>query len=179
LSPEEKKAANRERCRRWRERHPGAQTAKAAKWRAEHPEYAKAHYLKNREKIIARAAAWHKQNRERYSRYVAEYRKRHVEKNRLYFRDNYLLKKYGLTFAEMQQMLATQGFKCALCGDPIDEVTRNVDHDHATGVNRALLCDKCNWALGLLKDSPELLEKAAAYVRGFRAAVQPEASVPQ
>lgn len=39
-----------------------------------------------------------------------------------------------------------------------------VDHCHETGQVRGLLCNLCNQALGLFKDSPELLARATAYL---------------
>jgi hypothetical protein len=42
-----------------------------------------------------------------------------------------------------------------------------VDHDHKTGKIRGLLCGPCNRGLGYLHDSPELLERLAAYVRAI------------
>jgi hypothetical protein len=39
-----------------------------------------------------------------------------------------------------------------------------LDHDHTTGEFRGFLCQKCNQAIGLLNDSPELLRIAAEYI---------------
>lgn len=39
-----------------------------------------------------------------------------------------------------------------------------IDHCHATGRIRGLLCHRCNTAIGLLRDSPELLANAIAYL---------------
>ncbi len=77
-------------------------------------------------------------------------------------------------------MFAEQGGVCAVCGQP--ERRRNskggirrlsVDHDHATGEVRALLCHDCNTALGLLLDSPDLMRLAAAYVERHNEAQRP------
>jgi hypothetical protein len=38
------------------------------------------------------------------------------------------------------------------------------DHDHATGLSRGWLCDRCNKALGLVKDSTSLLRKMIQYL---------------
>jgi hypothetical protein len=38
------------------------------------------------------------------------------------------------------------------------------DHCHETGLTRDPLCRKCNMALGLFSDNPQLLRAAAAYL---------------
>ena len=41
-----------------------------------------------------------------------------------------------------------------------------VDHCHATGKVRGLLCHNCNRALGLLKDKISVLKNAIQYLEG-------------
>ena len=88
-----------------------------------------------------------------------------LKKSRKY----YLKKLYGLSFEDYKQMLEDQDNRCAICGDYFDNSNRNkcccVDHDHDTGVVRGLLCGDCNRALGLLKDSEEVLMNAINYLR--------------
>jgi hypothetical protein len=64
-----------------------------------------------------------------------------------------------------EAMLTSQGGVCAICGRPPSEKRRlAVDHDHATGAVRGLLCVPCNQALGRFQDSPDVLAAAAMYV---------------
>ncbi len=53
----------------------------------------------------------------------------------------------GVTDADYERLLKAQGGHCALC--PTKPKTRrlHVDHDHATGRVRGLLCYRCNRAL--------------------------------
>jgi hypothetical protein len=40
-----------------------------------------------------------------------------------------------------------------------------IDHDHATGKARGMICNSCNAALGLIGDDPETLMRLAAYLK--------------
>jgi hypothetical protein len=82
--------------------------------------------------------------------------------------------KFGLTPAEYDALHAEQDGLCAICRKP-EMAERNgrvkmlaVDHDHKTGLVRALLCGKCNKGIGLLGDDPSTLLAAAAYVEAHR-----------
>ena len=82
-------------------------------------------------------------------------------------RDYHLDKKYGLTQARYEEMLADQGGGCAICGrPPRPDIALHVDHDHETGVVRGLTCFRCNNALGDFNDDVRLLDAASAYLDG-------------
>lgn len=70
---------------------------------------------------------------------------------------------YGLTPEVIAELRSRP---CDICGAPpgSDGRAHNIDHDHATGRVRGILCGSCNRALGLLQDSPELMRRAAEYV---------------
>ena len=73
--------------------------------------------------------------------------------------------RYGLT-AEQYIALADQhGGKCGICGE-IPKTARglHIDHCHATGKVRGLLCHSCNVGIGALRDDPKLLSKALEYL---------------
>lgn len=82
-------------------------------------------------------------------------------------RKNYLLQKtYGLTHDQFMSKLESQKYSCAICGTSWDGGRHfHVDHNHITGEVRDILCGSCNPGLGNFKDSPELLIKAAEYLR--------------
>lgn len=71
----------------------------------------------------------------------------------------------GIIFTEAEKFeyLKRQGGKCAICLKEID-MKAYVDHDHATGRVRGLLCGLCNSAIGMLKDDPARIRRAADYV---------------
>jgi len=98
-------------------------------------------------------------------------KKRNLKSLRQLERKIRLKTRYGITPEQYDAMLVTQGGVCAICGRPETSVCGGkvrslaVDHDHRTGKVRALLCGDCNTVLGRADDSPERLEKAAAYLR--------------
>jgi hypothetical protein len=59
--------------------------------------------------------------------------------------------------------LKTTTEECTICGSKEQLV---VDHDHATGKVRGMLCNHCNRGLGHFRDDPMLLEFAAQYLLG-------------
>ena len=72
---------------------------------------------------------------------------------------------YGMGIDEYRARLEAQGGRCAICGDEPDGGKRlHVDHDHASGVVRELLCRWCNYALGNAKDDPARLRAMASYL---------------
>lgn len=71
--------------------------------------------------------------------------------------------KYQLSIDAWHEMLIQQSGRCAICLLPMQ--SPHVDHDHSTEEVRGLLCSHCNRGLGAFYDSPDSLERAAAYVR--------------
>lgn len=75
-------------------------------------------------------------------------------------------KTYGVTPAQYDEMFAAQGGVCAICGEA-EARALGVDHNHATGQNRALLCTRCNTGLGLFRERPDLLAAASKYLAAW------------
>ena len=73
---------------------------------------------------------------------------------------------YKIRPADYWRMHEDQSGRCALCSEP-ERGKRgmlHVDHDHATGRVRGLLCHHCNVALGHFRDDPVRLQAAIAYL---------------
>lgn len=70
--------------------------------------------------------------------------------------------KYNMTAEQFNAMLVEQGNACAICRDPDKKWC--VDHDHATGKVRSILCYCCNIAIGNLGDSARLATAVAEYL---------------
>jgi hypothetical protein len=83
-------------------------------------------------------------------------------------RPSKLKRQYGITVDEYDRLLESQDGKCAICAsDSPGKRTKHfhVDHCHKTGSVRGLLCHKCNRAIGLFDDNPNLLTQASAYLK--------------
>lgn len=71
--------------------------------------------------------------------------------------------KYGLTDEDYKQMMTEQQGLCKIC--KVEPAT-NIDHCHTTGKVRGILCANCNCGIGYLRDSPEIMRNAVAYLGG-------------
>ncbi|WP_422047640.1 endonuclease VII domain-containing protein [Rhodococcus qingshengii] len=77
-----------------------------------------------------------------------------------------LRSRYGIDGADYGDLFSAQGGRCAICKrTPPEDQPLVVDHSHVTSEIRGLLCSPCNTALGLLMDSPSVIDSAAAYLR--------------
>jgi len=81
-------------------------------------------------------------------------------------KDRKLKKTYGIGYAEYLTMLEVQNGCCAICGtnDTGNRKAFHVDHCHATGKIRGLLCGNCNSGIGNLRDNVRLLRRAIDYL---------------
>jgi hypothetical protein len=105
----------------------------------------KARYAANKAQIIAAVTLWRKANPDR----------RWAQR----------LKKYGLTPADWRFRFMLQGGRCLVCGT--DQPHRGkwcVDHCHATGEVRGIVCSPCNLVVGQLGDTASEIEAAALRV---------------
>ena len=132
----------------------------------------------DRQKYIRQYARRKKKEiREQQHRWYLNNEKRlRVEaKERREMTPNYNLKRrirlHGISEERYFELMRLQGGGCAICGE--SSKTLFIDHNHACcpGKNgcmkcvRGLLCSKCNYAIGMLKDDEKLATRAASYLR--------------
>lgn len=121
---------------------------------------------------------WEKKNKRWLT---SEYREK--RKNRYKSGDGMKISRkhnYGITHDQYLALVKKQKNRCALCGQREHHInpytkrrqTLAVDHDHKTNQVRALLCGDCNRALGLLRESIEVIKKAARYLQKHKRKVQ-------
>lgn len=79
-------------------------------------------------------------------------------------RERDLRNRYGITQAEFLDLRQGQGNKCAICFSGFGDRPGSVDHDHATGQVRGVLCSACNTGLGAVRDDPERLMNLIRYL---------------
>lgn len=82
-----------------------------------------------------------------------------------------LLKQYGVTREQYEEMEEAQGKQCAICGRQETATYKGVtcrlvvDHDHKTNKVRGLLCRSCNLAIGNFREDQDTMRKAIDYLR--------------
>jgi hypothetical protein len=87
--------------------------------------------------------------------------------------DGWLRLTYSISLSDYNALAGNQGWACAICGlDPqiigADQSRHarrlNVDHCHATGRVRGLLCGSCNRSLAVLERNASWTTRATAYL---------------
>lgn len=83
-------------------------------------------------------------------------------KQKRYARNSILIRNFGITIEDFEDMTKAQDNKCVLCNEVKYLV---VDHSHTTGVVRGLLCIRCNVALAsLVGDNPDRVDRVKTYL---------------
>lgn len=127
--------AYRKRKREW---------AKTPEQRKKRTEYMRLWREKNRGKHNQQARNSHIRNRHK-----------HADKNI----NRYLIKKYGITSEQKEQMFNSQNRKCLICKLTIEKRRSiHVDHCHITGEIRGILCHMCNTKLGWYEKHAESIK---------------------
>ena len=145
-----------------------------------------------KEQARARTRAWYAANRERALEYEKQRRAKNLPEAKAVRKSRYAkdpeaakaavrawkvanprkvlaqtIRRYGLTLDDYDRLWARQVGRCAVCrrepgAKKLDRL--HVDHDHASGRVRGLLCGRCNVGLGAFGDDAERMRAAALYV---------------
>lgn len=144
-------------------------------------------YAANGDRLRARRKEQYDADPEPHIAAVRRWQKRNPGKVRAADRERYAinrsgrkerqrLRKYGLTIEEYNFLRWKQNDTCPICvilGQepvPLRGQKLVIDHDHATGKVRGLLCAGHNAALGHCKDSPAALRALADYLEAANCA---------
>jgi len=121
-------------------------------------------YRKNSKEMNARTVERRRKNPTKSRAAGARFAARNPQKIKMW-RRYHLIKKYGITEEDYQRMFDEQNGGCAICGGTKGKNGRlHIDHNHATGKVRGLLCSPCNVAIGMLRENPALFQKAQDYI---------------
>lgn len=120
---------------------------------------------KTRDIRISQAREWRAKNREKLRAYDKSSYQRRKDKFVGWNRARNLRKNYGITIEQYDEMFKAQSGVCAVClGMNLSGRRLAVDHNHATGKIRQLLCSRCNSSIGLAKENAQILYKLAEYL---------------
>lgn len=73
-------------------------------------------------------------------------------------------KLYGMSINDFEKMQKLQSNQCSICTTKLTDKNTHIDHCHKTGKVRALLCSRCNQAIGLIDESIDRAEKIKNYL---------------
>lgn len=168
LDPEAKKAYDRayhqKNKHRWPKPAPEVKRARGREWYKKYSDRIKqerkARYAAKRGEILAQMKEYRAKNPDKIRERNRKQRAKHPPQ---YWVAKERLRLYGITEIQYQDQHQIQQGGCALCG--VQSRSLAVDHDHATGAIRGLLCGSCNGGLGLFKDNQAVLLKAIEYLK--------------
>jgi len=124
----------------------------------------------HRDALRAKAAEYREGHREELRVKARQYHMEHRAEANFTGTENRRRRRYNLTRADYEALLAKQGGACAVCREAADRYC--VDHDHACCPRdsscgkcvRGLLCHRCNRGLGQFLDDPRRLDSALEYL---------------
>lgn len=120
-----------------------------------------------KEKVRENNRKYYQQRKQQRNDCNKRYRWENGEKIAIAKRKHWLTYRYGISIDEYENLFNLQNGVCLICHKPENRPNKKlaVDHDHATGKIRGLLCDKCNRALGYFDENIESMKEAIKYLQ--------------
>lgn len=148
ISKMERREKERDRQKRYRQRHPEKNAENSRRSRERHPETRAKYCEENKDRVREAVNNWYLAHREERLLYYRAYGK-------------------GITVNEVRHLLLVQK-ECEVCGFKFKDESKvtkgHIDHDHDTGEVRGILCNRCNRAIGMFSDDSDVMRKAADYL---------------
>jgi hypothetical protein len=120
-------------------------------------EYSRAYTKKNWPAIVEKRKDPKFIEKSRARQKAAGYKRNHA--------NSHYLRKFGITIDVYEGMFKRQSGACAVCKKQnLNGKRLAVDHDHKTGIVRALLCDVCNTTLGKIGEDFQILNAMYDYL---------------
>jgi hypothetical protein len=106
---------------------------------------------------------WRKLNRDKENQYVRNWRSKNTAKWNEYVRARWQADRENIPI----------GGRCEICGGAPNRNCARLDRDHChkSGINRGLLCRRCNIVLGQMEDSEDNLRAMLAYLEKWNAKI--------
>lgn len=128
---------------------------------------AKEHFTKNRGRhdgLNNQCRVCTSKSNKKYRAAHPERLKRYAERTSRRRRGNWYKKTYGITIEAYEAMYAAQNGLCAICNGKNAKRRLAVDHEHATGQVRGLLCNRCNQMLWEIEPNKCWIDAAIKYL---------------
>lgn len=86
--------------------------------------------------------------------------------------ENNLRNRFGVGRNFVDELWESQAGVCDICAEPLARRMGGyaLDHNHATGQLRGLLCNPCNVGIGNFREEPKIFAAALAYLEQHRSA---------
>lgn len=104
------------------------------------------------------------------------YRSEWYTKNRDKMRARHLMRRYNLSIADYEMLIASQNGRCAICNILGSETSKGLVVDHLKGTKqvRGLLCNVCNsHVVHVVEDYADRIPKAIVYLSGAKKRICP------
>jgi hypothetical protein len=128
---------------------------------------AKLYRLNNPEKCRETKRKHDLKHKKEIQEYNGNYYREHKDKIIIRTMRNHRKRIYNISPEDLNLLIKNQGNKCGICKKEFigkKPYVPYIDHSHKTGKIRGLLCGKCNFAIGMLKESESIMKNAIKWI---------------